>query len=91
MSSPFLNDKHCRYMYLNNSPSISFLTEDVLPFSKIRVATAVVFSKKVGHLQLGKRLKEYYSNTNSDSACCFEKGGKSSVRKEIAGLLFKYD
>ena len=36
-----------------------------------------------------KRLKDYYSNTNSDSACRFEKGGTSSVRKEIKGLLLK--
>ena len=34
MSSPFWNNKRCRYLYLNNSPSISFLSADVLPFSK---------------------------------------------------------
>ena len=57
----------------------------------MRIATALVVSKKGGHLQFGKRLKEYHSNTNSDSACRFEKGRTSSVRKEIKGLLLKYE
>ena len=38
---------------------------------------------------MNKRLKDYYSNTNSDSACRLEQGRTSSVRKEIRGLLFK--
>ena len=58
---------------------------------KIRIATELVVSKKGGNQQLKKRLKEYYSTTNSDSACRFEKGGTSSVRKEIEELLFKYE
>ena len=45
---------------------------------------------KTIHHQLGKRLKNYYPNTNSDSACKIEKGRTSSVRKKIEGILFKY-
>ena len=57
---------------------------------QIRIATAIVISKRGGHLQLLKRLKYYYSHTNSDSACCFEKGSTSSVREEIEGRIFEY-
>ena len=51
--------------------------------------TALVVSKKGGHIQFGRRLKDYYSNTNSDRACRFERGRTSSVSKEIEGILFK--
>ena len=53
---------------------------------QIRIATALVVSKRGGHLQFGKRLKDYYSNTNSNSACRFEKGRTSVVSKEIEGI-----
>ena len=43
MSCPFRNDKRCRYSYLNNSPLISFQTEDVLPFSKQQALSLFVF------------------------------------------------
>ena len=43
MSSPFRNDKLCRYLFLNNIPLISFLTEDVLPFSKRQALSLFVF------------------------------------------------
>ena len=56
---------------------------------QIRIATSLVVSKRGGHLQFGKRLKDYYSNTNCDSACRFERGRTYSVEKEIEGLLFK--
>ena len=52
--------------------------------------TPLVVSKGGVHLQLGKRLKDVYLNMNSDTACCFEKGGTSSVRKEIEGHIFEY-
>ena len=48
---------------------------------QIRIATAIVVSKRGGHLQFGKRLKDYYSNTNSDCACRFEKGRTYLVEK----------
>ena len=56
---------------------------------QIRMVTAVVFSKGGGHQYIGKKLKDYYSNTNSESACCFEKGRTSEVEQEIEGLLLK--
>ena len=40
---------------------------------QIQIATAVVFSKRGGHQLIEKKFQNYYSNTNSDSACCFEK------------------
>ena len=46
MSSPFRNYKKCRYSYFNISPSISFLTEDVLPFSKRQTVSLFVFRYK---------------------------------------------
>ena len=57
----------------------------------MKIATELVVLEREGHLQLGKRLKDYYSNTNSDSACCFEKGMISSDRKEIEGHILKYE
>ena len=55
----------------------------------MRIVTALVKYKR--ELQFGNRLMDYYSNTNSDSACRFEKGRTYSVEKEIEGLLFKYE
>ena len=52
---------------------------------QIQIEIALVVSKRGGHLQLGNRLKDYYSNTYSDSTCSFEKGGTSSVRNDIEG------
>ena len=43
MSSPFRNDKRCRYSYLDIRPSISFLTEDFFPFSKRQELSLFVF------------------------------------------------
>ena len=60
-------------------------------YIQIRITIVLVVSKRGGHLQLGKILKDYYSNTNSNIDFCFEKGRTSSVRKEIEGLLFKYE
>ena len=57
---------------------------------QIKIATALVVSKRGGNLQLGKRLEDYHSKTTNDSGCFFEKGRTSSVRKEIEELLFKY-
>ena len=58
---------------------------------QIQIATALVVSRRGGHLQFGNRLEDYYSNTNSDSGCFFEKRRTSADRKEIEGLLFKYE
>ena len=58
---------------------------------QIQIATALVVSKKGGHLQLGNRLRDTYSNTNSDSTCRLEKGRTYSVRKEIEGRIFEYE
>ena len=52
---------------------------------------ALVVSKRGGHIQLNKILKDYYSNTNCDRACRFEKGRTPAVEKETEGLLFKYE
>ena len=41
MSSPFRNNKRCRYSYLNNSPSISFLSADVFSFFEKTIAVAI--------------------------------------------------
>ena len=35
---------------------------------------------------MNKRLKDYYSNTNSDSACRFKKGRTLAVEKDIEEL-----
>ena len=58
---------------------------------QIQIVTALVLSNWGGHLQLGKKLKDVYSNTKSDRACHFEKGKIPSVRREIAGRIFKYE
>ena len=39
---------------------------------------------------MGKKLKDVYSNTKSNRPCRFEKRNIPSVRREIAGLSFKY-
>ena len=54
-----------------------------IQYIQILIATPLAVSKRGGHLQFGRRLKDAYSNTKSNSACCFEKGRTSSVRKKI--------
>ena len=66
------------------------LERDYRTIIQIRIATALVVSKRGGHQHLNKRFKDYYSNTNSVRACIFEKRRTSSVEKDIEGLLFKY-
>ena len=74
-----------------NGQDIFSLEIDCRTIIQIQIATALVVLKGRRHLQFGNRLEDYYSNTTNDSACCFEKWRTSSVRKEIEGLLFKYE
>ena len=63
---------------LEKGQEIFSLERDYRTIIQIRIATALVVSKKEGHLQFGNRLEDYYSNTNSDSGCFFENGEEIS-------------
>ena len=65
------SDSACRF---EKGQDIFSLERDYRTLIQIRIATAIVVSKRGGHLQFGNRLEDYYSNTNSDSGCFFEKG-----------------
>ena len=83
------SDSACRF---EKGQDIFSLERDCRTIIQIRMATAVVFSNREGNLQFGNQLEDYYSNTNSDSGCFFSKRGKTSEdRKEIEGLLYKYE
>ena len=71
-------DSACRF---EKGQDIFSLERDCSTIIQIRIATALVVSKRGGHLQLGKILKEYDSNTNSGRACRLKRGGHLKTGK----------
>ena len=57
------------------------MERDYRTIIQIRIATSLIVSKRGGHLQLGKGLKDYYSNMNGNSVYRFEKGRYQQLNK----------
>ena len=80
------SDSACRFEKVQDIFSLERYCRNII---QILIATALVVSKGARHLQLKKRLMDYYSNTNSNGACRFENGRTSPVRNGIKELLFR--
>ena len=70
----YSNTNSNKSFYFEKGQDIFILERDCRTIIQIGIATALDVSKRGGHQQFGNRLEDYYSNTNSDSNCFFEKG-----------------